>query len=117
MKKSHREIYIILTKEVDNILCAFCKYSECQIGISPCDCGESYCVHPLKDHLPHDDNYGLEPGNDCWGFRPVFSVELCADIVGILLQKGWDDWVVWKSKKGNWRIHGTTSLSLKGKSR
>jgi hypothetical protein len=37
--------------------------------------------------------YGcLTPGSDCWGFRPDISVQNAADIVGIVLAKGYQEW-------------------------
>ncbi len=107
MKKIQREIYIILAGEVDFCLCAFCKYSKVESGYSPCDCGEPYCVHPLRDSLQEQWGsyvYGIEPGGDCWGFRPSHPVAFCADIVGIILEKGWQDVVWWQNKKDTWKI-------------
>jgi len=105
MKKEERDIYRVLANEVDYTLCCFCKYSECVVGESVCDSGEPYCVHPLGDRFGHSfSSYGLESGEDCWGFRPLHSVDFCADIVGIILQKGWEETVWWQNKKGDWKI-------------
>lgn len=106
MNKTEREIYLVLASEVDYTLCGFCKYSECVAGESVCDGGEPYCVHPLGERFEHSfSSYGIEPGMDCWGFRPSHSIDFCADIVGIVLAKGWNGGAVWwKNKKGNWKV-------------
>lgn len=108
MKKIDRTIYNVLANQVVFCLCAFCKFSKCESdGYSPCDCGEPYCIHPLGAIFGHSySSYGIEPGDDCWGFRPAHLVEFCADIVGILLQKGWQSAVWWQNKKGVWKITG-----------
>ena len=86
MKKSQREPYLILTKvelpggEVS--LCCLCRFGE-QLG----DCGDGIaCCHPLGDRwgFPTDAEEGN--GRDCWGFRPLVSPEVAADMVGIWLQ-------------------------------
>lgn len=86
MKKAQREIYIILADEVCFCLCSFCKFAKA-IG-----CGETECGHPLNNRVGFDDRgwgYGIEPGDDCWGFRPSHDVSTVADIVGIILVNGW----------------------------
>lgn len=105
MKKEQRRVYVELADLVDYNLCSFCKYSECLGGESPCDTGEPYCVHPLEYRLDGQWGcYGMAPGDDCWGFRPAHSVDFFADVVGIILQKGWQGTVWWQNKKGDWRI-------------
>lgn len=107
MKKADREIYRVLTSEIDSLICDFCKYSVCMGGESPCDCGDSYCEHPLKDRLPGDTGLygGMEPGDDCWGFRPSFEVSFCADIVGIVLSNHWrDGYYIWQNKRQEWKM-------------
>lgn len=105
MKKVEREIYRVLANEVDFTLCSFCKYTECESGYSPCDVGDPYCIHPLGDRFAHSfSSYGIEPTEDCWGFRPSHSVEFFADIIGIILQKGWEATVWWQNKRGDWKI-------------
>ncbi len=105
MKKEQREVYVALASEVDYNLCSFCKYSKCESGYSPCDVGEPYCVHSLEERFEHSyGSYGIEPGGDCWGFRPSHSVDFCADIVGVILQKGWEGTVWWQNKKGDWKV-------------
>ena len=106
MNKEQREIFRVLAEEVDFDLCAFCKFSECISGGSPCDCGEPYCIHPLGDTLGE-----YEHGMDCWGFKKAHPVAFCADIVGEILQKGWHTATWWQDRKGQWRITGSTSRS------
>jgi hypothetical protein len=107
MKKADREIYMVLANEIDSLICDFCSYDlvDC-CGESPCDCGESSCHHPLKDRLEMEhSSYGIEPGEDCWGFRPCYSVELCADVVGIVLANHWRyGYRLWKNKNNVWKI-------------
>jgi len=100
MNKAQREIYRVLTNEVDWSLCAFCKYAEFQ----GCECGVA-CDHPLGDRLPACD-FALDSGEDCWGFRPAYSVTFMADIVGIMLEKGWQSAMWWENKEGKLLIAG-----------
>ena len=107
MKKYQREIYQTLANEIDWGLCAFCKYSQAD-GYSGCDCGEPYCTHPLLDKsldFKEQEKKAARLG-DCWGFRPRHSVDFCVDIVGITLDKGWDEATWWQNKKGQWKITG-----------
>lgn len=106
MHKEQRRIYLELASEMDFTMCCFCKYSRCEGGMSPCDCGEPYCTHPLDYRLEEQwgGYYGIEPGNDCWGFRSCHSVDFCADITGICLSKGWESVSWWQSKKDEWKV-------------
>ena len=105
MKKAQRGIYMELASEMDSTICCFCKYSQCIGSDSPCDCGEPSCEHPLKDRLEDSfKGYGIEPRQDCWGFRPVHPVDFCADITGICLANGWESATWWQNKKGIWRV-------------
>jgi hypothetical protein len=92
--KLKREIYIILADEVSWELCSFCKYNRCE-G-SPCEgFGEGCCTHPLD----HRFSEYVEPGDDCWGFRPEYSVSICADIVGAVLANKWAEAAWWTEDK------------------
>ena len=108
MNKQDREIYSVLSGEVNSSLCMFCKYNHAE-GISPCDMGEPSCNHPLKYRLPDDYSDFIK---DCWGFRLLIKdISICADLTGIILQNSWDEWVYWKNEKGTWKIWGEqTSL-------
>jgi len=109
MRKEQRKVYLELVGLVDWELCAFCKFSKYE-AYSPCDCGEPYCAHPLSDFIsfPTFDNYyGLEPGQDCWAFRPAHDLSFCADIIGIVLRNGWQTACWWESKNGQWKITKT----------
>lgn len=85
MKKAQREAWVAITgANYVAVLCAFCKY-----GLYEGDCKDGYyvCEHPLDVvyemlHAP----YGIEPGDDCWGFRPTIKLDVAADIVGMWLQ-------------------------------
>jgi hypothetical protein len=89
MKSEQREIFRILSGEVNYLLCSFCKYGS--YSGTPCSVGEYECDHPLSDcnNFPNS-NYDLEPYEDCWAFRPMkdYSVEVCADIVGTIKVEG-----------------------------
>lgn len=97
MKKTEREIYIILANEVDYSLCSFCKFSEVIY------CGTVGCKHPLSDRLPEEV---YEPGTDCWGFRPEYDIPTAADLVGIILANGW--------KIASWRTDDAGRLLISG---
>ena len=87
MKKEQREIYVLLTDEVNYQLCTFCRFGH------SFQCGELECKHPLQERLVPFNVYNYswpEPGDDCWGFRPTHKVEVVADIVGIILANGWE---------------------------
>lgn len=105
MNKQERNVYVVLADEMDSPVGCFCKFSECETGNSPCDCGEPLCKHPLGDRLEvsHHSEY-LGPGQDCWGFRQEHPVDFCADITGICLSKGWLTAVWWQNKKKQWKV-------------
>lgn len=96
MKKNQREIYLVLSMEVETTLCTFCKFFKSEW------CGDGSCNHTLVDKL--EATYGLykgqEPGDDCWGFRPDISVRDVADIVGIVLSKKFKIWSYEITNKG-----------------
>lgn len=91
MKHSLREkrlTYLALANEVDCDLCTFCKFAEFSGG-SVCY-GDNYteCKHKLVDTLEMCHHpYGMEPGMDCWAFRPYETIEIVADIVGLMIGK------------------------------
>ena len=92
MNKQQRSVYVTLAKEIDTCLCTWCKFNS---G----GCEEQECDHPLSERLEsayHREYYGIEPGADCWGFRPWASVPLAADITGIVLAQGFESWVYFR---------------------
>lgn len=108
MRKAQREIYQVLANERDLAICCFCQFSRCESGISPCDCGEPYCTHPLLDKSFSFEQQEENAANlgDCWGFRPTHDVSFCADVIGIIMAKNWDSAVWWEGKQGKWHIAG-----------
>lgn len=98
MKKAEREVYINLTQELDSPLCTFCKYYEG--GYSPCDNGS--CEHPLAYYVsfPHFEE-SVEPGDDCWAFRPDRKIDYIAEIVSVVLSQ---DFVEWMSEEKDGKI-------------
>ncbi len=113
MKREQREVYNVLADEIDRCICVFCKFSWAECS-TPCDCGEPSCHHHLGERLENQwGNSSIEPGCDCWGFRPCADVSLAADITGVVLQHGWDgrfSW--WTDKEGVLKITGKTSKEM-----
>ncbi len=106
MKKLQREIYQVLANEIDWCLCSFCKYA---IGSGSCCNSTIECHHPLYDKswkFEQEANDALEDMGDCWGFRPSHPVSFVADIIGIMLQKGWDSASWWQDKESIWKVAG-----------
>ena len=77
------------TEYKDIPICPYCgnkhdDYFEMHDGDNICgQCGEV---------LPWDNSYGIEPGDDCWAFRPDMPVSDIADIVGLIIANGWVEW-------------------------
>lgn len=88
MKATQREPYVALAHAPNEYsgLCNFCVY-QVGSGGSPCyeDGGDSECIHPLDAIKYGPAEYG-DP-YDCWGFRPQYSLQMTADLVGILLRQ------------------------------
>lgn len=38
------------------------------------------------------EGFCMAPDVDCWGFRPAYSINDIADIVGIIIQNEWTRW-------------------------
>ncbi len=104
--RARRNTYLTLADIINHQLCSFCKFNYSDVGgESPCDCGDPSCHHPLAEQFHHNDySYGLEPGDDCWGFRQGFDIALAADIVGVCLTMEWQGFTCWQNKKGQWKI-------------
>ncbi len=74
-------------------LCGFCRFAEWSgdCGEAECDCkypliDRSFAFEQMYDALQNWEGY------DCWGFRPLVSPDVAADIVGIGLQDKTVDW-------------------------
>lgn len=66
-------------------LCHFCRYADLE-KINGGDCNDN----------PTD----AWTGSDCWGFRPKYTIEESADIVGVYLNGGHPDFgAILKAKK------------------
>jgi len=101
LKKEQREVYIALTDAIDCALCTFCKYYRGSY------CDSCSCEHPLSEFVsfPHFDDC-VEPGEDCWAFRPSESVDYIANVVGTVLSEGYVEW--WSEEKdGKTIVHGS----------
>ena len=100
MKKDKRTIYAELSSEANTCLCSFCKHAQ-WVG----ECSESYpeCGHPIWE-VPGKEEM-LEPGQDCWGFRPEIILRDIADIVGMVLSNGFDEWY-WQKEGDNILVGG-----------
>lgn len=103
MQKAKREVYRILSAEIDWTLCSFCRYSHFE-G-SPCyEDATLECEHPLEAVTGLWDFDSPSPMEDCWGFSPNISKSDLADIVGMVLSQGWDSekTVWWKEDNKIW---------------
>lgn len=93
MKKEQRQAYIELMSDIDTSICSVCRFHDWH-----CEslCSEGFgdgCVHPLE--AVREELYqGMDPGADCWGFRPILKPEYIFDIIGIILANGWQTWMI-----------------------
>lgn len=116
MNRQQREIYLVLTDEIGCQICTACKYGE--FTGSACDDGYMECNHKLNDYsgFPLFEADGdLEPGMDCWGFKPNIQVQDLADIAGLVLAHGWDDWFWRVFKDGTIKVYGRDSSKVEVK--
>ena len=102
MKKAQRDIYlqlanIELPEPFDGVLglCNFCQYAE-WLGYY-CEDAELDCHHPLEVIRDYSD--GIWEGDDCWGFRPEYSLEDITYMIGIYLRGKYPDMSQCKRKK------------------
>ena len=102
-RKAQREVFVAVAGEISGTLCSFCQFSH--FDGSPCS-GDAYaeCQHPLSEQIfPYE---GPEPGQDCWGFRPALDIEDAADIAGMIIAHGWNNW--------SW-VHGKERIKVWGR--
>ncbi len=64
MKRAERQPWLDIG---GYILCCWCRYA---VGAGQEDDAEGYCEHPLDVARAILYDNGMEPGVDCWGFRP-----------------------------------------------
>ena len=102
MNKTQRLVYKELAYEANTNLCSFCKTSE-SLGC----CDGVACTHPLNERYELIDDGNVEPGQDCFLFRPDRKVSDIADIVGIILEYNFHEWLIYTDKKNQLRIKGT----------
>ena len=91
MKKQERTVYLELSGLVGATLCCWCCYGEFQ-GYSLCaDDGYYECRHGLSDRsgFPWNEE-PAEAGDDCWGFNSQWNLATISDIIGIILENGWE---------------------------
>lgn len=86
-KPEIKNLYRELTQECGFELCVFCKFN---YGYA---CSGPNCKHPLGYRFDHE---GLEPGSDCWGFRPNQPIDFVAEIAGFILSHKWDGAIFWE---------------------
>jgi hypothetical protein len=114
MNKEQREVYQVLTAEAGACLCTFCKYSKFT-GSSCNEDAECECKHPLTDktfYVRFDET--CYPGEDCWGFRPNHPLSEIADVIGIVLSEGFENWYYdYAPAKGIATVYGRKSKSTK----
>ena len=100
MKAVQREIYSILSGSYG--LCCFCKY-----GVSMgCDVGTE-CKHPLEAARDREMDDQLD---DCWAFRPRYTVPEMADIHGEILIHDWSVISLDRNESGMILIKGSCEL-------
>ena len=71
-------------KPYQSCLCVLCKLARWE-GHGPCDDTGYYRCRlniPAINDASDWGGLGAEPGHDCWGFRPLFSVDTVAEFVG-----------------------------------
>lgn len=111
MKAIERNTFNEVAGEIGGSLCSFCKYAN-WIGGSCCD-SEVECAHPIAEkviqHTRYETSFEMTtcPGEDCWGFRSAYPISEVADIVGLVLSKGFTDWSYRYSKsRGRVVVYG-----------
>lgn len=115
MTKDKRAIYLILTNEINTLICSACKFD----AGGDCCSGSEGCLHPLAERrgFPMNEADGcMEPGNDCWAFRPEIKVSDLADIAGLVLEYGWDEWFWRTYPDGMIKVYGHDSRKMELKS-
>jgi len=75
--RDQRLTYLALTNEGDMLLCDVCRFAEARGSICEGNC-YTVCKHKLADYLEPRGYFGMEPGQDCWAFRPSKSIEVVA---------------------------------------
>jgi len=105
MNKEERLVYIALTEEMKGSLCTFCKYGDWYAD--GCCEGHNECQHPIEALSSENRNAEeLEPGDDCYGFRPNISVSLATDLVGAIISQGFDEWFYRRFSRKSVTVYG-----------
>ena len=113
MKKEERGIFIELASQIDASLCTFCRYGDWYS--EGCCEGHNECQHPITELSWENKNEdGLYPGGDCYGFKPSFSVQMVADIVGSVLSQGYRDWGFLIYSKKRVTVYGNSPNNQEG---
>jgi len=83
MKKEQRAIYkTLIDLPRDGYgLCNICRYAEWS---GSCDCADLDCHCGIESVEEYADD--VWQGDDCWAFRPAYTLEDTVDMVGIFLQ-------------------------------
>ena len=118
MKAGQRLVYHELASEVNATLCTFCKYA---LWTGMCEDGDCTCEHPLVEHFEWRFTgwcSSLEPGQDCWAYRPNMLLVDVADIVGVILSNGFDEWSYVNDKEAReFTVYGRVPAQQKGEQR
>ena len=105
MKKEQRLVYRELTETMGASLCNACKYSK-WISDGCCE-GDHECQHPVERlSFENLNEKMLEPGGDCYGFRPDISVSLLADVTGVIISQGFSEWFFRHFSKTSVTVYG-----------
>lgn len=105
MKKEDRTAYISLSEAINAVLCTFCTYADYQW--EGCCEGWAECKHPIETlsyQGIHEE--GLEPGCDCYAFRPSLPLDVSADLAGAILAEGYHEWFYRKFSRRSVTVYG-----------
>ncbi len=104
MEQEQRLVYRELTEVMGASLCTACKYSSWTND--GCCAGYNECQHPIEALSWESKNEEmLEPGWDCYGFKPDISVSLLADLAGTILSLGRADWTYRRYSKESLTVY------------
>lgn len=106
MKRKKRLVYLELANTVDNCICTWCNYAAWEA--EGCCEGYSICEHPLE--IVTDTMECIEPGSDCWGFRPDLSLDTIVEIVSAILSNDYDMWSIRPYSRTAVTVYGRRGL-------
>jgi len=66
------------------------------------------CEHPLAERGRFPECC-VEPGVDCWGYRPHLPLKDIVDIIGVILSEGFENWSYQIIDDDNIKVFGRKS--------